>query len=74
MLNDKKIAVVFPAYNSEKPIAQTYNEIPLDIVDEVILVDDCSSDDTLNVAKSLGIKHIVSHDSNKGYGGNQKSC
>ncbi|NQY66204.1 MAG: glycosyltransferase family 2 protein [Flavobacteriales bacterium] len=74
MLNDKKIAVVFPAYNAEKTIAQTYNEIPLDIVDEVILVDDCSSDDTLNVAKSLGIKHIVSHDSNKGYGGNQKSC
>lgn len=74
MLNNKKIVVVFPAYNAEKTIEQTYNEIPLDIVDEVILVDDCSNDETVEIAKKIGIKHIVSHDTNKGYGGNQKSC
>lgn len=74
MLNNKKIIVVFPAYNAEKTIVQTYNEIPFDIVDEVILVDDCSADNTVDVAKSLGINHIIKHDSNKGYGGNQKSC
>ncbi len=55
-------------------LRQTYNEIPLDIVDDVILVDDNSSDGTLSVAKSLGISHIVSHDRNKGYGANQKTC
>ena len=74
MLNNKKIVVVFPAYNAERTIEQTYNEIPKDIVDDVILVDDCSKDDTIEVAKRIGIKHIVSHDTNKGYGGNQKSC
>ena len=74
MINDKKIVVVLPAYNAESTIAKTYAEIPLDIVDEVVLVDDFSRDKTVQVAEELGIKHIVKHDTNKGYGGNQKSC
>lgn len=74
MLKDKKIAVVLPAYNAAKTLEITYNEIPFDIVDEVILVDDVSSDETVAVAKKLGIRHIIQHDQNKGYGGNQKSC
>ncbi|HEY0610485.1 MAG TPA: glycosyltransferase family 2 protein, partial [Chitinophaga sp.] len=55
-------------------LEKTYNEIPFDLVDEVVLVDDASRDDTVEVAKQLGIRHIIRHDSNKGYGGNQKSC
>ncbi len=74
MLKNKKIIVVFPAYNAESTLEDTYNEIPFDIVDEVVIVDDCSSDKTIDVAHKLGIKHIVSHEKNKGYGGNQKSC
>jgi glycosyltransferase involved in cell wall biosynthesis len=74
MINNKKIAVVLPAYNAEKTLEMTYNEIPFDIVDEVILVDDKSRDNTIDKARELGIKHIVAHDVNKGYGGNQKSC
>ncbi len=74
MINGKKIVVVFPAYNAEKTIELTYSEIPLDIVDDVILVDDCSRDSTAEVAARLGIKHIVRHEKNKGYGGNQKTC
>ncbi|MBC8487555.1 MAG: glycosyltransferase family 2 protein [Bacteroidetes bacterium] len=74
MINNKKLTVVLPAYNAESTLEQTYNEIPFDIVDEVILVDDFSWDNTSEVAKKLGIKHIIRHDSNKGYGGNQKSC
>jgi glycosyltransferase involved in cell wall biosynthesis len=74
MLLGKKIIVVFPAYNAEKTIADTYREIPFDIVDDVILVDDCSHDDTVQVAEKLGIKHIHRHEKNKGYGGNQKTC
>ncbi len=74
MINNKKLIVVLPAYNAESTLEQTYNEIPFDIVDEVILVDDFSWDNTSEVAKKLGIKHIIRHDSNKGYGGNQKSC
>jgi len=74
VLNGKKIVVVFPAYNAEKTIADTYREIPFDIVDEVILVDDCSRDNTVEVAEKLGIKHIIRHEKNKGYGGNQKTC
>ncbi len=63
-----------PAYNAEKTLEQTYQEIPFDIVDEVILVDDKSKDNTIEKAKSLGIKHIVVHEKNRGYGGNQKTC
>lgn len=74
MLYGKKIIVVFPAYNAEKTIADTYREIPFEIVDEVILVDDCSRDNTVEVAAKLGIKHIIRHEKNKGYGGNQKTC
>ena len=74
MIKNKKIIVVLPAYNAAKTLAKTINEIPFDIVDEVILVDDFSVDETIEIAKSLNIKHIVSHHKNKGYGGNQKSC
>jgi|SRR5690242_13486850 len=74
MINSKKIVVVLPAYNAALTLKQTYNEIPLGIVDEVILVDDNSSDDTIKVAHELGISHIIKHDNNRGYGGNQKTC
>jgi glycosyltransferase involved in cell wall biosynthesis len=74
MINNKKIVVVLPAYNAEKTLEVTYNEIPHDIVDEVILVDDASSDDTVGIAKKIGIRHIIRHDNNRGYGGNQKTC
>ncbi len=74
MLKNRKIIVVFPAYNAEKTLRNTYNEIPFDIVDEVLLVDDASQDNTIGVAKELGIRHIISHPKNMGYGGNQKSC
>ena len=74
MINDKKVVVVLPAYNAAKTLELTYNDIDFDIVDDVILVDDMSNDDTVKVGKKLGIKHIVVHEQNKGYGGNQKSC
>lgn len=74
MINNQKIIVVLPAYNASKTLEQTYNEIPFDIVDEVVLVDDNSLDNTSEVAKQLGIQHIIKHDENKGYGGNQKTC
>jgi len=74
MLGNKKIAVVLPAYNAALTLEKTYNEIPFDIVDEVILTDDNSKDNTIEVAQQLGIKHIIVHEKNRGYGGNQKSC
>lgn len=74
MLHGKKIVVVLPAYHAEKTLVMTYEEIPLDIVDEVVLVDDCSSDSTVEVGRGLGIKNIVVHEENLGYGGNQKTC
>lgn len=74
MINGKKIVVVMPAYNAEKTLDQTYSEIPMDIVDEVILTDDHSSDDTVGKAKKLGIREVLVHEKNKGYGGNQKTC
>jgi len=74
MIDGKKITVVLPAYNAEKTLEQTFREIPDDIVDEVILVDDRSLDNTVEVARKLGIRHIVEHVENKGYGANQKSC
>jgi len=74
MLKDKKICVVLPAYNAALTLEKTYNEIPFDIVDNVILVDDNSKDNTVEVAKQLGIKHIIIHQKNTGYGSNQKSC
>ena len=63
-----------PAYNAEQTLRQTYDEVPMDIVDEIILVDDASHDETVALAEELGIHHIIVHDQNKGYGGNQKSC
>lgn len=74
MLKDKKICVVLPAYNAAATLEATYNEIPLSIVDEVVLVDDKSSDETVKVAGKLGIRHIIQHEENKGYGANQKTC
>jgi glycosyltransferase involved in cell wall biosynthesis len=74
MILGKKVVVVLPAYNAAKTLEQTYREIPFDLVDEVILVDDASRDDTVSVAKNLGIHHVITHDLNKGYGGNQKTC
>ncbi len=74
MYKNKKVVVVFPAYNAAATLEKTYREIPFDIVDEVVLVDDCSTDDTVDLARQIGIKHIIKHNSNKGYGGNQKSC
>ena len=74
MLHDKKIVVVLPAYNAAKTLEKTYNEIPFDIVDDIVLVDDNSPDDTIRVAENLGIKHIIKHQKNRGYGGNQKTC
>jgi glycosyltransferase involved in cell wall biosynthesis len=73
VIRKKKIVVVMPAYNAEKTLKDTYGEIPKDIVDEVILVDDASKDATIKVAKKLGIKTIV-QPQNRGYGGNQKTC
>lgn len=74
MIKGKKVTVVLPAYNAALTLEKTYNEIPFEIVDEVILVDDKSKDNTSEVGRKLGIKHIIVHDVNKGYGGNQKSC
>lgn len=74
MLKEKKICIVLPAYNAADTLEKTYNEIPFDIVDEVVLVDDHSLDETVAVGQRLGIRHIIRHDSNKGYGGNQKTC
>jgi len=74
MINNKKIAVVLPAYNAASTLEQTCSEIPLDIVDEVILVDDASRDTTMEVARRIGIKNIIRHEDNRGYGGNQKTC
>lgn len=74
MINNKKVVVVMPAYNAEKTLEQTYNEIDFSIVDEVILVDDRSIDNTSELAKKIGINHVITHEVNRGYGGNQKSC
>ena len=63
-----------PAYRAALTLERTYREIPLDLVDDVILVDDASPDDTVDVARKLGIRHVIRHDKNKGYGGNQKTC
>ena len=74
MIGNKKIVVVMPAYNAEQTLKQTYDEIPFDIVDEVILTDDCSNDNTVDEARRIGIKEVLVHERNKGYGGNQKTC
>lgn len=74
MIYSKTVTVVLPAFNAEKTLEQTFREIPPDIVDHIILVDDRSSDNTVILAKELGIQHIIRHEKNKGYGGNQKTC
>ena len=74
MINKKKVVVVMPAYNASETLEKTYNEIPFQLVDDVILVDDHGSDNTYDLAKKLGINHVIRHEFNKGYGGNQKTC
>lgn len=73
MIDGKRIAVVLPAYNAEKTLQKTVSEIPRNIVDDIILTDDCSQDNTSALAKKLNL-YVVEHDRNKGYGGNQKTC
>ncbi|MBN3034390.1 MAG: glycosyltransferase family 2 protein [Bacteroidales bacterium] len=74
MINGKKVVVVLPAYNAEFTLERTYREIPGDLVDDVVLVDDASHDQTIQRASELGIRHIIVHEQNKGYGANQKTC
>jgi glycosyltransferase involved in cell wall biosynthesis len=74
MIKGKKIVVVLPAFNAEATLAQTYRDIPFDVVDDVVLVDDFSSDNTSRLAAELGIVHVIRHEYNRGYGGNQKTC
>ncbi|MEO6135848.1 MAG: glycosyltransferase family 2 protein [Ginsengibacter sp.] len=74
MYNNQKVIVVLPAYNAALTLEKTIAEIPRDIVDEIVLVDDNSTDNSIEVAQRIGIKHIIHHTKNKGYGGNQKSC
>ncbi len=74
MYLDKKIVVVLPAYNAALTLEKTLREIPMDIVDEVVLVDDFSTDNTVELANSLGVDHVIKHEKNSGYGANQKSC
>ena len=74
MYKEKKVIVVLPAYNAALTLAKTIAEIPFDIVDELVFVDDNSTDNSIEIAKRIGIQHIIQHTENKGYGGNQKSC
>lgn len=73
MVNGKKVVVVLPAYNAGLTLEKTYQEIPFDIVDDVILCDDASKDNTSALARQIGIRHVITHVNNRGYGGNQKS-
>jgi glycosyltransferase involved in cell wall biosynthesis len=73
MYKGKKVVVVMPAYNAALTLEKTYVEVPRDLVDEVILCDDASDDKTSALAKKLGVDHVITHEKNKGYGGNQKS-
>lgn len=74
MLHNRKIIVILPAYNAEKTLQKTVEEIPFHIVDTVILTDDFSQDKTVEIAKKIGIDYVIEHHENKGYGANQKTC
>lgn len=74
MIRGHKVVVVMPAYNAARTLEKTLAEVPRDVVDDIVLVDDASQDDTAELARSLGISHVIRHDSNRGYGGNQKTC
>ncbi|MCS7189428.1 MAG: glycosyltransferase family 2 protein [Bacteroidia bacterium] len=74
MINGKKVVIVLPAYNAANTLEKTLSEIDRQIVDEVVLVDDASADNTVEVARKLGIQHVIVHERNKGYGANQKTC
>ncbi len=74
MIAGQRVVVVMPAYNAATTLERTVAEIPRDIVDEIVLVDDRSSDDTVTVAASLGLTHVLQHEENRGYGANQKTC
>lgn len=74
MVRNKKVVVVMPAYNAVPTLKKTLDEVPVDVVDDILLVDDCSSDETFTLAAELGIRHTLRHEKNLGYGGNQKSC
>ncbi len=73
MYKDQKVIVVLPAYNAAKTLEKTFHEIPHTLVDEIILCDDASGDDTLEIASKLGIQHVIAHPRNMGYGANQKT-
>lgn len=73
MIDGNKIIIVMPAYNAERTLRRTYDEIPKEFMDDAILVDDSSADGTLKVAEEVGVKTIV-HEKNRGYGANQKTC
>jgi len=74
MMNGKRVVVVLPAYNAEKTLEKTLREVPFGVVDDVVLVDDHSTDNTARRARELGLTHVISHERNTGYGGNQKTC
>lgn len=74
MIRGKKVVVAMPAYNAEKTLEKTVREVPRDVVDQIILVDDASRDNTVKIAKDLGVDLVIQHDKNLGYGGNQKTC
>lgn len=74
MIAGQKVVVVLPAYNAARTLQKTLAEIPKGLVDDIILVDDASQDDTVAVAEQAGVRHIIRHPENRGYGGNQKTC
>src|ERR1700722_18007725 len=73
MLEGKRVAVVMPAYNAGRTLERTASEVNRKVIDDIIVVDDASRDDTVAVARRLGL-HVIVHDRNRGYGGNQKTC
>jgi glycosyltransferase involved in cell wall biosynthesis len=74
VIADKKVVVVLPAYNAALTLERTLDEIDRGLVDDIVLVDDASQDETAELARRLGIEHVIRHESNRGYGGNQKTC